>query len=131
MKETCRIERGNTLLFRSEERGIAPLLTCIRRNLDVQGSIATDTIVGKAAALLYVYMGIREVHAEVMSEAAAETLRRHQIPFHAQVMTKSIRNRTGTGICPMEETVAEVSDPTQAFFALEKKWQSLQPAVQK
>lgn len=42
---------------------------------NVKGCCAADKIVGKAAALLYVGLGVREVYASVMSRRGEETLK--------------------------------------------------------
>lgn len=121
---TCVICRGNEIYF-SRERGVAPLLAWIQENKELQGFSAADRVVGKAAAFLYVILGVSEVWAEVMSETACEVLTRHGILFCCETMTPAIRNRTGTGLCPMEEAVWGIDEPTQAIRAIRKRFDAM------
>lgn len=116
---TCIIKAGDRILT-SKERGIRPLLEWIAAGEDVSGASAADKIVGKAAALLYVFMGVKEVWAEVLSESGLGVLRAHGIRAEYATLTPRIVNRAGTGMCPMEETVLSVSDPAEALDALRK-----------
>ena len=58
----------------STERGVKPLLNWLDRGVDLHGFSAADKVVGKAAAFLYVLLGVKEVYAPVMSESAIYTL---------------------------------------------------------
>jgi hypothetical protein len=60
------------LCHTSFKRGIAPLLDWLEGKTGLEGFSAADRIVGKAAALLYVLMGVKAVFAEVMSEKAGD-----------------------------------------------------------
>lgn len=105
----------------SEKRGIAPMLDFISEKRVLNGFSAADKIVGKAAAMLFVLAGIKKVYAEVLSEAAVEVLSENGIEYSYGVLTERIINRKGTGICPMEQTVENISVPMQAYDALIKK----------
>ena len=105
----------------SDARGISPMLDLLAEGRDLSGMSAADRIVGKAAALLFVLAGIREVYAEVLSEGGAAVLRAHGIPYSCGVLAEHIVNRRGDGICPMEEAVSGISDPEKAFFSLSAK----------
>ena len=67
--DTCAIVGEDTVL-RSKERGIKPLMAWLAAGEDCVGAVAADKVVGKAAAFLYVLLGVAEVHANVMSESA-------------------------------------------------------------
>ena len=55
-----------------------------------------------------------------MSESAAKVLSEHGVSFGYCELVPMIENRTHTGMCPMEETVLHLADPSEAFSALEK-----------
>ncbi len=38
-----------------------------------------------------------------------------------KILTDKIINRSGTGICPMEETVSNIEDCEQGYVALKEK----------
>ena len=104
--------------FTDDGRGISPMMKFIAENRDLAGYSVADVIVGKAAAVLFVKAGITEVYGETMSRAGAEFLKTHNIPFSYGTMTEKIINRAGTDICPMEKTVADISDAREAYAAL-------------
>ncbi len=121
---TCVLCRMDTVYLR-RERGISPMLDLIGKNTDLRGFSAADTIVGKAAALLFVYAGVIAVHAKVMSKTAATVLEEHHVHYTYDTMTEYIINRRGDGMCPMEETVRMISDPAAAYPALLQKREQL------
>ncbi len=112
--------KGSSLLV-SDGRGIRPMLDFIERNVDLKGYSFADIVVGKAAACLFVYGGITSVYADVLSESALEYLRSHAIEAEYGVLVKSILNRKGDGVCPMEACVANIDDANEAFIALKTK----------
>lgn len=112
--------------FTDDGRGISPMMRFISEGKDLAGFSAADVIVGKAAAMLFVKAGISEVYGETMSRTAAGFLKEHGIPCSYGTLTEKIINRQGTDICPMEKTVADISDTDEAFDALRKKLAEMQ-----
>lgn len=96
--------------YTSSERGVKPLVELVKGNRDMTGYSAADKIVGRAAAFLYVLLGVSEVYAGVMSEGAEKLLRAHGIKPFCGCLTEKIINRAGTGICPMENAVKDIPD---------------------
>ena len=121
---TCIVQKGDRILT-SRRRGIRPLLEWIAQGEDLRGASAADKIVGKAAALLYVLMGVNEVFAGTLSESGLAVLTRKGIRVEYAVLTPHIVNRAGTGLCPMEETVLAIDDPAAAYVALREKAEKL------
>ena len=111
--------------FTDDGRGISPMMRFISEGRDLSGYSAADVIVGKAAAMLFVKAGIKEVYGRVMSEAAKEYLGSRGIPLGFTTLTDRIINRQGTDICPMEKTVAEISAPEEGYAALKAKLEEL------
>ena len=121
---TCVVCKGDTV-YTSQQTGISPMLDWLSEEKDLRGGAAADKIVGKAAALLFVLAGVREVYGEVMSEAGYQALQAHGIPCTYGTLTPYIVNRQGTGMCPMEQTVLTIDDPKTAFRALLQKREEL------
>ena len=117
---TCVLRKEETVLT-ATERGVKPLVRWLTEGVDVRGFSAADKVVGRATAYLYVLLGVKEVWASVMSEAAAEVLLRHSITASQDKLVKNIINRTGTGICPFEEAVLEIQSPEDALSAIREK----------
>ena len=110
---TCALCKENRL-YKTQKRGVAPLLEWIELGVDLQGFSAADKVVGKAAAFLYVIMGVKSVYANVISEPALKTLQRFHVQTEYAQIVPSIRNRTNTGFCPMETAVWEIDEPMTA-----------------
>lgn len=109
----------------SRERGIRPLLRILAAGEDFGGGSAADLVVGRAAAFLYRLIGVKEVFADVMSEGAERLFEQYGILSSCRTRTAYIVNRVGTGPCPMEAAVAEISDPAEAYAALREKVASM------
>lgn len=117
---TCVLRKNETILT-ATERGVKSLVRWLTEGVNVRGFSAADKVVGRATAYLYVLLGVKEVWAAVMSEAAAEVLRRHGIAASQEKLVRNIINRTGTGICPFEEAVLEIQTPEDALIAIREK----------
>ena len=124
---TCIVQKDGRILT-GKLRGIRPLLDWIAQGEDLHDACAADRIVGKAAANLYVLMGVKGVFAEVLSESGLAVLQKYGICAEYATLTPSIINREGTGLCPMEQTVLTIDEPSAAYTALAKKAAELQRA---
>ena len=102
----------------SKRPDLMPLLELLEANQDLQGYSVADKVVGKAAAMLYACMHVRQVYAPVMSAGAEYTLLRHGIAALYDKKTERIQNRRGDGLCPMESAVWDIDDPEQAYKIL-------------
>ncbi|MBE5747921.1 MAG: DUF1893 domain-containing protein [Clostridiales bacterium] len=118
--DTCAIV-GEKVVLRSKERGVKPLMTWLGAGENCVGAVAADKVVGKAAAYLYVLLGVAEVHAKVLSEMAEEVFVRFGIAYTFAERVGAIRNRTNTGFCPMEQAVLEVDNPKRAYTVLNER----------
>ncbi len=116
---TCVLWNGEHL-YTSRERGVKPLLEWLDQGLDLTSFSAADKVVGKAAAFLYVLLGVSRVYASVISEAAEATLLKVQIPTSYDKKTKEIINRSGTGLCPMEQATLAIESPEEALLAIKE-----------
>lgn len=120
---TCVLCLGDTV-HTSRHRGVRPLMELL--GTDVSGFSGADKVVGKATALLYCLLGIRQLYAKVISDAAIEVLRAHGIPVQWGTRVAYIVNRTADGRCPMELATEHISDPALAPDAIRKKLKELQ-----
>lgn len=99
-----------------EQRGILPLVEGLSQKKDfLLGACAADKVIGKAAALLFVYGGISEVFAHVISEAAVSVFEEAKLPFFYETSVPYIINRDKTGMCPMEQKALPMHSPEEAF----------------
>lgn len=117
---TCAVCRGETI-HTATERGVKPLLDWLDSGLDLTGFSAADRVVGRATAFLYCLLGVTEVYARVMSRPAIQVLSAHGIGVHTDQEVDGIINRRGTGPCPFESAVMEITDPAEALAAIRSK----------
>lgn len=123
---TCVIVSGeNTIL--SRERGIRPVLEQIEKAPNMlKGASVADKVIGKSAALLFIYAGIREIHSLVMSEYAVLVFEKFGIIYSYEKKVPYIVNREGNGMCPMEQAVLETESPDTAYLVLIEKVKEMQ-----
>lgn len=116
----CAVIKGQNV-FVSDKRGIAPLIEMMDSGMDFSGGFAADKVVGKAAAFVYVKVGISTLYAKVLSKAAIAELDRANVNYEYEELTDGIRNRKGDGPCPMENTVKDIADVSKGIDALRRK----------
>ena len=122
---TCVLCKEDSL-FHSCHRGVRPLLDFLDSGLDFTGFSAADKVVGKATAFLYCLLGVKEVYAQVLSDAAADIFTKAGVPFFYDEKVPAIRNRTNTGLCPMETATKDIDDPHLALTAIREALKNLQ-----
>lgn len=105
---------GETALT-DDRRGVKPLLDILDRGETLRGFSAADKVVGKAAAFLYVLLGVNEIYADVISGHALAVLEEHNVRAEYSVLTEAVKNRAGTGFCPMETAVIGEKVPESAL----------------
>ena len=120
---TLVIKSSNGDIHRFTQRGVKDLLTLVQHQPDVlRNAIVADKAVGKAAAACMIVGGIKQVHADVMSDPALALLQTHGVIAGYNELVHHIINRAGTDWCPMERLSRGESDPAviidkiKAFF---------------
>lgn len=114
---TCVLCKGD-LLLTDKRRGIRPLMELLASGRDLRGFCAADKVVGKAAAFLYRLLGVKAVYAGVISQPAIRVLTDGGIEVWQDQQVPAIRNRDGSGYCPMETAVWDTEDPNEALAAI-------------
>ena len=121
---TCVICRGEDVIL-DHRRGIRPLMELLESGKDLRGYSAADKVVGKAAAFLYCLLGVKALHAGVLSVPARDVLLSAGISVEWGSLVPAIRNRAGDGFCPMETAVWDLTDPALAPDAIRIALQNL------
>ena len=122
---TCVACKGD-IVHTTTRRGVAPLLSWLETETDLQDFSAADRVVGRGAAFLYCLLGVKAVYSRVMSLPAAEVLRAHNIHADAELFVEGIINRAGDGPCPFEAAVMDIQDADEALAAIRAKRAELQ-----
>lgn len=120
---------SNVEVYASKERGVKPLLGFLESGKSFVGFSAADRVVGKGAALLYVLLGVNSVWAQTMSEKAKAVLEKSGIEARYEELVPAILNRTGTGLCPVERAVWDLSSPSEAPDVIRQTLESLTKSV--
>lgn len=108
------ITDGETV-FSSHERGVAALLKFASEGRRFDGFSAADKVIGKGAAFMYIFLGVKEVYTPVMSAHALELLECRGVAAHYDSLVPMILNREGNGPCHMEVAVMNAKDKNEAF----------------
>src|SRR5574344_2189614 len=106
---TCVACKGETSLT-SFFSGIKPIISWANSNIDLRGFAFADKVVGKAAALLMVYVGAKEVYGKVISEEGYNVLKKHGIKVSYDEIVSFIVNRSNNGECPMERAIKDINN---------------------
>ncbi|MBP1745327.1 MAG: hypothetical protein H6Q58_2305 [Firmicutes bacterium] len=108
---TLAIVKNGSIICTSAERGIKPLYTLVNSMREqLRGSSASDKAIGRAAALLYEYAEVKELHTKLISEKAVDILKRTPILYEFEKSVPYIKNRDKTGMCPVETLSCEIDN---------------------
>lgn len=117
---TCAISRGDTV-YVSSYRGVRPLLMWIKEGKDLSGFSVADKVIGKAAASLMVYAGIKCAFGLTMSKPGLDYLTKNNVKASYGTLVEAIMNHAGDDYCPMEKAVASCLSPSDCYLAITKK----------
>ena len=117
---TCVLFDGDNIYY-SQKRGVKPLIEFLESKTDFSNYCAADKVIGAGAAHLYVLLGVKHVWAGVVSSAAKSVLEANDISVTFENTVPHIINRTGDGICPIEQCVNGISDSDLALKKIKTK----------
>lgn len=119
---TLVIYKNNASVITSDDRGVNSLIKLIKEDKSqLSGSIIADKVIGKAAALLMIYAGVKEIYAPIISKPALQTLLKHNVKVYYDKEVERIINRKGDGLCPMETLCLDIEKPDEAYLLLSTK----------
>ena len=117
---TCVLCKEEEVLA-SAKRGVRPLIDWLDSSADLKGFSAADNVVGRAAAFLYVLLKVAAVYAPVMSDGAISVFAEKGISAFYDKKVGHIINRAGDGLCPMELTVENITEPEEALKKIKER----------
>lgn len=123
-KATCVVIKKGKIINIESQKGIKPVVSMYEQGL-LKDAIIVDKLIGRAAAMIITLGGASACYAFTASKGAMEYLKKHNISAECEVCTDYIINRTGDGICPMEEAVKDIEDPVEALAAIKIKMDEL------
>lgn len=127
-KASCVVIRNGQIEELIHASGIAPVMKLYNEGT-LKDAFIVDKIIGKAAAMILTHGEISGCYGVTMSSAAVEWLKDHHVSYEYGSCVSKIINRTGDGICPMEQTVQMLNDEKEAIAALQRKMNELRAAA--
>ncbi len=121
---SCVVIRSGVIERTELGRGVGPLLK-LHDEGALQGAYVVDKIVGRAAAMILSDGGASGCYGVTMSRGALEYLTKRGIAARYTMLTETIINREGTGMCPMETTVLAIEDAAAGVAAVREKREEL------
>lgn len=115
---------SSTLSLTSDLRGVMPIIDFINKGYNLSGASVADLVVGKAAAMLFIKAGIKDVDTIIISKPALKVLEEHHITVKYEKLVDNIINRDKTGLCPFESLVLDVDDVSIAYKLIVEKLES-------
>lgn len=116
----CVVIRDGVIERTEMGRGIGPVLKLCDEGA-LKEAFVVDKIIGKAAAMIMTEGGVKRCYGLTMSRAAYDWLTAHGVKADYCECVDVIINRAGDGMCPMEETVLNISDAKEGIQALRQK----------
>jgi hypothetical protein len=118
MEHTLEVFAGEALVFYSNGKWLYPLFELedflATADYDPATLTAGDKIVGKAAALLLIRLGIRAVRAGVMSKLGRQALEKYDVKYEYGVLVDRID-------CQTEEILVNEFDLEKAYAMLRQR----------
>ena len=81
-------------------------------------TVLADRVYGRGAVMMAKLCGIKQIWAQVASERAIDCATGFGIELHAETVVPRIKDRAGTGFCPIESAVEGIEDPEAAYRAI-------------
>ncbi len=124
-KLTLCIVKNGKIIFETYSHRITGFLGAIDKlGATLQGASVADRVVGKAVALLCVYVKINAVYADILSKNAKAVFEKNGIYHEWKKFVDNILNNNQHEICPFEKAAMEISDPKRAFITFSALLQS-------
>ena len=116
--------RGEKLLT-DDARGIAPMTESAGGRAGICTGFCRRSCGRQGGGVAVCPAGIVAVYAATLSCGGRDVLATHGIRVEYGILTDCIRNRAGTGVCPMEQAVSGVDDPEIAYRPIGERLSAL------
>lgn len=101
-------------------QGVADLYDLLQNEPTfLRGALVADKVVGKAAAALMLLGGVKQLHADIISELALPLLSNSEVEFSFGKKVPYIENRSKTGSCPLEAACRELATVEEIYPAIQ------------
>lgn len=108
--------KDGKIIFKEKSKGVMGLVVAIDKfGSQLNNSSVADTIVGKAAACLFVISGVSSVFAGKISRNATDLLKEKNIHFEYEKFVEKILNKSETDLCPFEKISLKYQTPEEVY----------------
>ncbi len=119
------VKEGQTI-FSSDGKGIKPIYTALNKlKYELRGSSVADKVIGKAAAMICEYAGIKELSTKLISENAIDVLENTSIIYNYEKSVPYIKNRDQSGMCPVETLSLRINNIDELLMEISKFLQNI------
>lgn len=119
------VKEGQTI-FSSDGKGIKPIYTALNKlKYELRGSSVADKVIGKAAAMICEYAGIKELSTKLISENAIDVLENTSIIYNYEKSVPYIKNRDHSGMCPVETLSLRINNIDELLMEISKFLQNI------
>jgi len=116
---TLCVVKGRRVVFEAKTHGVSGFMDAVEELKDrLDGASVADRVVGKAIALLCVFVNVKAVYATTISRAAKTLLERNAVYFEWDSLVENILGVDKTKTCPFEKLVDRTTDPAVAYRKL-------------
>jgi hypothetical protein len=113
------IVKGRCVIFESKTHGVLGFMQAVEKFKDrLSGASVADRVVGKAIALLCVYVNVKAVYAMTISRAAKALLEGNAVYLQWDTLVENILDADKSKTCPFEQLVERITDPSDAYRKL-------------
>lgn len=118
-KASCVLIQKGIISYTGTGKGIAPLLKVYNEDaFKMKDAVLVDKVIGKAAAMIALSGGVKQVHTEIICDSAYDLLVKEGVLVTFKIRVENILNNRRDDLCPMEKIVKDVSDPALAIRLL-------------
>jgi len=114
----CVVKEG-LVVFEGKTHGVLGFMEAVEKFKDgLDGASVADRVVGKAVALLCVYVNARAVYGATISRAARTLLEGNSVYVEWDSIVENILAADKSKTCPFEQLVDRIIDPAEAYRKL-------------
>jgi hypothetical protein len=116
---TLSVVKDGHVIFESKTHGVSGFMEAVEEFKDgLDGASFADRVVGKAIALLCVYVNAGAVYAATISKAAKALLEENSVYLEWDGLVENILGADKSKTCPFEQLVDRITDPSDAYRKL-------------
>ena len=112
--------RNRGITTQHTQHGVNDLLDLVKTDpARLKGAVVADKIIGKAAAAIMIYAGVKAVYTNIVCTPAKEMFEEAGVVISAKEEVPMILNRDRSGQCPIDSRLNDAATPEECVRILE------------